>query len=62
MEAVYLKIFNHQFYKIENGKCISINTERNSMKNTVSLPSGYMKNVTVSSEKEFEKAKQSIGF
>ena len=62
MKVVYLKIFDHQFYKIETGKCVSINTERQYLKNTKSLPSGYMENVVIISEEEFEKAKKQIGF
>lgn len=60
MEA-YIKIRQNLFYKITDGEVFSINTENRSFKNTVALPSGYVKDVTVITAEEYLNAKKSIG-
>jgi hypothetical protein len=55
-QVAYIKIGNHCFYRIRNGEAHAVNTERNSFKRLVSLPSAYMKEVSIITEIEFNNA------
>lgn len=57
----YIKINSNLFYKISKGNCQGVNTVRRSFKNHISLPSAYIKDVTVISKEEYEQAKKQIG-
>lgn len=59
---VYLRIGEDNFYRIKDKECTSISIKRGVMKKNVSLPSAYMTQVFISNEKEFNKAKEQIGF
>ena len=60
MKECFFKIGNHCFYQLKTNECIAINTDRNSIKKLVSIPSAYLKDVFVISKEEFEAAKQSV--
>lgn len=60
MEA-YLQIRENLFYCISEGKCHAINTDKQTFKNLVSIPSAFINDVKVINKEVFEAAKKGIG-
>ena len=60
IQSAYLKVNDNLFYKITDSKCISVNTEKKSIKQVENIPSASMSNVKIITEDEFNNAKNSI--
>lgn len=60
----YIQIKNNLFYKIETGKVTAINTtpkhKTSGIKEAKCLPNGYVNNLKVITEKEYEEAKKLV--
>lgn len=54
----YIRNKDHLFYKLENGKVTSVNTEKKWIKLTAVVPTIYVEDLTISSKSEFEAAYQ----
>ena len=57
----YIKIKDHLYYEISKGCVISINTQSQTIKRVKTIPTAYVENIDVITEKEFINAKNQIG-